>query len=126
MSERGFICVISVKSVSRQLSPQTPDILSRYCHPRSAPPRSDVSEVGAKPEVALPALPGAAENQRRVVGKKFRDGARLQPFAILIVAVPAASGLSAVISGLHHLPQQRPRQEALAVGFVQNIVDVAR
>jgi hypothetical protein len=42
--------------------------------------------------------------------------------AVLAVATPAAPRLSALEPRLNHLAQQGPRQEAFAVGLVENFV----
>src|SRR5208283_4499741 len=52
--------------------------------------------------------------------------ARSQSPAAGVVAIPAASGLAAVVAGLDHLPQKRSWQKSLAVGLMQDFVDALR
>src|SRR6516225_8455664 len=49
----------------------------------------------------------------------------LKALAVFAVTVPAASRFTAVITCGHHLPQQWPRQEALAISLVEDLVDIA-
>src|ERR1700722_1093425 len=57
----------------------------------------------------------------------IRGGADLlHPLPVLPVAPPTAPGLAAIAPRGDHLAQQGPRQEALAVSLVENLVHVQR
>src|SRR5277367_6259141 len=51
---------------------------------------------------------------------------RSQALSLVVVAVPAAPRLAAFVTGRHQLAQQRSRQEALAIGGVEDFVNAER